>query len=94
MTGNFASPRIAALIDLLPKPDAVWPYEERRAWFVLMMAAMDDAYGDPLTPAMRAKILRSIKGPSMGGLARAAALSPERRSEIASDAAKARWDKP
>lgn len=28
---------------------------------------------------------------SMGGVARAQALTPERRSEIASDAAKARW---
>lgn len=32
-------------------------------------------------------------GKSVGGHARAASLSPERRSEIASKAAKKRWDK-
>ena len=32
-------------------------------------------------------------GGLVGGKARAKALSPERRKQIASDAAKARWDK-
>lgn len=33
----------------------------------------------------------SFKGASLGGVARAKKLSPERRKEIASKAAKARW---
>lgn len=36
---------------------------------------------------------KSLSGRAKGGLARAAALSPERRSEIAREAVAARWNK-
>jgi len=40
-----------------------------------------------------ADVAAKVRGGVSGGLARAAALSPTRRSEIASEAAKKRWKK-
>lgn len=55
-----------------------------------------DATGDkPATPAKPKKNPHAValgrKGGQKGGAARKAALSPERRAEIAKAAAKARW---
>jgi len=46
-----------------------------------------------MTPMQKAAQMLSKLGASRGGKARAKTLAPERRKQIASDAAKARWDK-
>jgi hypothetical protein len=51
-----------------------------------------DAGITPETKSLRA-VAAGRKGAQKGGLARAAALSPERRKRIAKKAAKARWSK-
>ena len=50
--------------------------------------ALEDTTGHRTTPVELGKL-----GGKKGGKARAEKLSPERRKEIASKAAKARWDK-
>ena len=53
---------------------------------------VDAATGDaPAEP--KATVVRAQKGGLKGGAARAAALTPEQRSEIARAAASARWKK-
>lgn len=54
---------------------------------------VDTAAGDGGEPAETAKVVRARKAGSKGGPARARALTPEQRSEIAHIAAQARWKK-
>jgi hypothetical protein len=53
-----------------------------------LSAALDD-------DALRKQVMREMgsRGGKKGGVARAVALSPEKRAEIAQKAATARWDK-
>lgn len=59
------------------------------AKFMIDMATAGDAVPTPEAP----KVTRAKKAGSAGGPARAQALSPKQRSEIASAAAAARWKK-
>jgi hypothetical protein len=49
--------------------------------------------GDLVTPRLPLGLVRFKSGKAKGGHARAQALSPERRSEIAREAAYARWER-
>jgi hypothetical protein len=64
----------------LDPQDAAWADLARCAW-------------DTVQARRRGPRPKDNSGKVKGGLARAAALSPERRSEIARKAAKARWGK-
>jgi len=54
----------------------------------------DIATGQVIDEPDSPKVTRARKGGSKGGPARAAALTPEQRAEIARTAASARWKKP
>jgi hypothetical protein len=54
---------------------------------------IDTATSEEAQPVETAKTARARKGGSKGGPARAAALTPERRADIAHLAAQARWKK-
>lgn len=55
---------------------------------------LDLATGDETEPASDpSSVPARAAGGKKGGMARAKALSPEKRAEIATKAAKARWDK-
>ena len=54
---------------------------------------VDIATGEAEQPEMSANEKRASKAGSVGGPARANALTPQQRSEIASLAAQARWKK-
>jgi hypothetical protein len=84
-----AAMRRAVELKLIPATDGIERYIANwEAMEAVLKAALAEA--DILTEGRRA-IGRQI-GPK-GGKARAAALSPERRSEIATRAAEARWAK-
>ncbi len=55
---------------------------------------VDLTTGDAVEPELSPKAKAGQLGGRIGGPARKAALTPERRKEIAKDAANARWDKP
>jgi len=78
---NFCS----TLDDLLPKP------KRPRDISQLAKRIVDLTTGDETEPEMSPKALAGQKGGLKGGNARKAALSPERRKEIAKKAAQARW---
>lgn len=55
---------------------------------------VDLTTGDETEPEMSPRAKAGQLGGRIGGHARKAALTPERRKEIAKDAANARWHKP
>ena len=60
----------------------------------LAKSILDIATGDATDPKPTERQLASRKGGLVGGAARAHALSPEQRRQIAQKAAKKRWNKP
>ncbi len=78
---------IAPMVEIKPPLTDRWGGDERwRLWREWLEARKKGA-----SPSSRAAA--SAKGGKKGGPARAAALTPERRSEIARAAAAARWGK-
>jgi hypothetical protein len=51
--GGLASPVIAALINSMPDPGALWPFDERQRWLSALQAALNLAYRQADPPGVQ-----------------------------------------